>query len=426
MKKILVVLLLLSFNASAQNDTLVLKYPMSNEPSLAVNPWNNAMVLLAFNTSVLLKSNDTGKTFTPVEVKSRFGFYGDPVLSWIDSVHYGLAHLAKNKKYKWPKSFDRIVFQRGNFHSNYLDHSVGIGHVPGKMQDKPWFYCEPDKTGRGTARIHLTWTQFDKYDSRDKKDSTRIRYASSVDNGTKFTKAKTISRQSGSCMDGDSAMEGVTSVKGSDGKLYAAWSGLNKLWFTISNDNGQNWSTAYELGEHYNGWSLQIEGTYRANGMPFLSAWKNYVVIVWAASIDSQSLVCYQTYNTTTATWGSVHTIPSDWTNNFMPAITVAEKGILITYYSSKDKYPVKENKEGIYIFKLNYALLGEQQLTGSQEVKVIAIEGTEFASTRSPFIGDYIAVQVLNSCAMPQALVAYCKVYANRTTGISIARFKF
>lgn len=417
---------MLSFKAYAQNDTLVLQYPMSNEPSLAVNPWNNAMVLLAFNTSTLLKSTDTGKTFTPIEVKSRYGFYGDPVLGWLDSVTYGLAHLAKNKKYAWPKSFDRIVFQAGNFHNNKLTHSVGIGHVSGKMQDKPWFYCEPNATGTGTSRIHITWTQFDKYDSRNKKDSTRIRYSSSTDNGNHFIKAKTISRQSGSCIDGDSAMEGVTATMGSDGKLYATWSGLNKLWFASSSDGGQNWQAVSKIGEHENGWSINVEGAYRANGMPFIATWKNYVVVVWAATNDSQSLVCYKTYNTTEKMWGSVHSIASDWQNNFMPAITVSEKGILIVYYSSKDKYEPKDNKEGIYLFQLKYALLSEQQLSGKVDAEGVTIEGTGFSTTRSPFIGDYIAVQVLNNVQSPQALVAYCRIYGNRTTGVCVARFGF
>lgn len=422
MKILQVVLLLTAFKLSAQNHSLYMQYPASNEPSLAVNPWNNAQVLLAFNDNVLLKSNDTGKTFEPIKVTSQFGFRGDPVLAWIDSTHYGLVHLANNKKHKWPESFDRIVFQKGDFSASNLTHSVGIGYIKGKMQDKPWLYCEPGQSGN----IHITWTSFDKYNSRIKGDSTRIRYVVSANKGKSFSKPLTISRVSGSAIDGDSAMEGATTVKGIDGKLYAAWSGLNKLWFTSANADTKKWQTPEIISAHSNGWSIEVKGAYRANGMPFITAWKQYIVVVWAAQQAGKSSVFYKCYNTATGAWGALQTIRGEWERNVMPAVSVSDRCIAIAYYASTS---VKDSP-GKTAFRVEYALLDGKNISlGAEAVPQVADDSYFTVPLgQAPFIGDYIAIQQLNQAQGVQGLIAYCKVYGSQgmITGVAVSRFSF
>ena len=138
-KKVTFLLLVLMTNLSFSQYVKLLNFSGGNEPSVAVNPNNNAEMILAFNTNTVLKSQDTGKTFSKIKVSSDYGFYGDPVLYWSKNNSIFLAHLAKNKKLKWPESFDRIVFQTGNFKQKKWSKSTGIGYSLGKMQDKPWF-----------------------------------------------------------------------------------------------------------------------------------------------------------------------------------------------------------------------------------------------------------------------------------------------
>ena len=112
-----------------------------NEPSLVINPNNNAEVVLAFNTNNVFKSSDTGKTFERIKVSSKFGFYGDPVLvNGINNNVY-LVHLAKNDKLKWPESFDRIVFQSFDYNSKVVKKSVGINKSPININDSFFIIC---------------------------------------------------------------------------------------------------------------------------------------------------------------------------------------------------------------------------------------------------------------------------------------------
>jgi hypothetical protein len=391
-----------------------------NEPSLVINPKNNAEIVLAFNTNNVFKSKDTGKTFQRIKVSSKFGFYGDPVLvNGVNDDVY-LVHLAKNDKLKWPESFDRIVFQSFNYNSKVVKKSVGIGYQLGKMQDKPWLFVQNNTSKRNHSTLHLTWTCFDKYDSRSPQDSTRIMHAYSTDNGAHFSTPQVISKVNGIAVDGDSAMEGATvAMDKINGHLYCLWSGKSQLWMAQSKD-GIKWELPYTVSEHINGWNITAPGFWRANGMPFLVALDSHLVAVWASEFNGISKVNYLFYNVRNQTWSDIKTIEvEEGVSSFMPFIqTMNNNAYLVFYGVGKRDVSTWQSEVSVYAAKIN-------ELNIDQKVLANKVEGTSFKSKNS-FLGDYIALGLFNQSDKEEGLIAFTTLINQKQTSIATVKIKF
>jgi len=391
-----------------------------NEPSLVINPKNNAEIVLAFNTNNVFKSKDTGKTFQRVKVSSKFGFYGDPVLVNGGNDKVYLVHLANNKKLKWPESFDRMVFQSFDFHSKVVKKSVGIGYQFGKMQDKPWLFVQNEKENKKPSTIHITWTCFDKYDSRSPQDSTRIMHAYSTDNGEHFSSPQVISKVNGIAVDGDSAMEGATMAMDKiNGHLYCLWSGMNKLWLAQTKD-GMKWESPKAISEHENGWNISASGFWRANGMPFLVALDSHLMAVWASESNGISKVNYLFYNVINQMWSEVKTIEiEEGVNALMPFVqTKNNKAYLVFYGVGKREAVTLQTEVSVYTAKIN-------ELQKDQKVVAQKVEGTTFKSKNS-FLGDYIALGLFNQSDKEEGLIAFTTLINQKQTSIATVKIKF
>jgi hypothetical protein len=391
-----------------------------NEPSLVINPKNNAEIVLAFNTYNVFKSSDTGKTFDRVKVSSKFGFYGDPVLvnGGENKVH--LVHLAKNDKLKWPESFDRIVFQSFDFNSKVVKKSVGIGYQNGKMQDKPWLFVQNNTDKKKQSTIHLTWTCFDKYDSRSPQDSTRIMHAYSTDNGGHFSTPRVISKVNGIAVDGDSAMEGATMAMDKiNGRLYCLWSGMNQLWLAQSKD-GIKWEQPYAVSEHINGWNISAPGFWRANGMPFLVALDSHLVAVWASETNGISKVNYLFYNVRNQTWNDVKTIEvEEGVSALMPFIQTMNNNAYLVFYGLGERDELTMQTEvSVFTAKIN-------ELDIDKKVEAKKVEGTSFKSKNS-FLGDYIALGLFNQSDKEEGMLAFTTLINLKRTSIATIKIKF
>jgi hypothetical protein len=391
-----------------------------NEPSLVINPNNNAEVVLAFNTNHVFKSKDTGKTFQRIQVSSKFGFYGDPVLvNGINNNVY-LVHLAKNDKLKWPESFDRIVFQSFDYNSKVVKKSVGIGYQSGKMQDKPWLFVQNNTEKKKQSNIHLTWTSFDKYDSRSPQDSSRIMHAYSTDNGRHFSTPQVISKVNGIAVDGDSAMEGATMAMDKiNGHLYCLWSGMNKLWLAQSKD-GINWEIPKAISEHENGWNISAPGFWRANGMPFLVALDSHLMAVWASEKNGISKVNYLFYNVRNQTWSDIKTIEiEEGVSSFMPFVQTKNNNAYLVFYGVGKRDSITLQAEvSVYTAKIS-------EIQKDKKVEAKKVEGTSFISKNS-FLGDYIALGLFNQVDKEEGLIAFTTLINQKQTSIATVKIKF
>lgn len=243
-----------------------------NEPSISFDLHNSKCGIVGFNTNQLYITLDGGKAWSPILLDPPQGFYGDPVIKTAKNGSIFLAHLAHNKTANWPDFFDRIVFER-SVDQGKTFASSDVGFRQGKMQDKPWFEIDEWPKSKGNGNIYLSWTEFDKYGSVAKSDSSRIWFAKSADAGLTFEKPVIVSDVSGDSKDGDATAEGANIAVSQDGVLHAVWSRNDTIWYDRSIDFGLTWGRDRCIAVQNGGWSHEdLLGTMRSNGMPFIVA----------------------------------------------------------------------------------------------------------------------------------------------------------
>jgi hypothetical protein len=234
------------------------------EPSIAIDPKDPNTMVAGSILKAYYFSENGGLTWTSKKMKSKFGVYGDPVLMFDTTGRVYYFHLSNYKKTTW---LDRIVCQS----AADVDKKFNQGTFPApngtKVQDKQWTVLNPFNN-----EIYMTWTQFDKYDSKDPMDSTIILFSKTSDQGKTWSPPLRISKFGGDCVDGDNTVEGAVPAVGPNGEIYVTWTGPNGLVFQKSLDGGKTWLKQEKLiQEHPGGWDLKIPGLYRANGLPILT-----------------------------------------------------------------------------------------------------------------------------------------------------------
>jgi hypothetical protein len=272
MRSILSLFLLLSLSAAGQTPFKVKQlklpkgtlYPYSQvEPSIAINPNNPKQMVAGSVLQEYYYSKNGGKCWKSKIMNSPYGVYGDPVLLFDKNGRVYYFHLAS---YNETSHLDRIICQT----ADKLNKDFNEGTFPEpngkKVQDKQWSVVDHrDNT------VYMTWTQFNAYNSKAEKDSSIIVFSKSADSGETWSKPLRISKYAGDCLDDDNTVEGAVPAVGPNGELYVTWTGPQGLVFQRSLDGGKTWLSEEKLLEkQYGGWTLDIPGIYRANGLPIL------------------------------------------------------------------------------------------------------------------------------------------------------------
>ncbi len=236
------------------------------EPSIAVSPKNPQNVAAGAILNRYYWSNDAGQTWSTGDLKSTYGVFGDPVLTADAQGNFYYLHLSDTMQKGWahPRLLDRIVIQKSTDGGRNYDAGTFTGLAHPKDQDKPWVITDPRNED-----VHITWTEFDLYNSKKPEDRSRILYSKSADGGKIWSKPLAINELSGDCLDDDLTTEGAVPAVGPNGEVYAAWSFDNKIWFDRSLDGGKTWLEKDVLAaEQPGGWAIEIPGIGRMNGMP--------------------------------------------------------------------------------------------------------------------------------------------------------------
>lgn len=236
------------------------------EPSIVINPVNPQNIIAGSVLNNVHVSNDAGKTWQTFDLKSnQFGVYGDPCLLADSFGNQYYLHLANpdGKAYKSSKFLNSIVIQKSIDGGKTWNDGVEIGKNEPKQQDKEWAVVHP-KTGQ----IYVTWTEFDKYGSKQPQHKSRIQFATSTDFGETFSKAITLSDLEGDAEDDDETTEGAVPTVDMEGNIYVAWSLNHQIHFDSSFDGGKTWSTDKVIANQIGGWAQEIPDVGRANGMP--------------------------------------------------------------------------------------------------------------------------------------------------------------
>lgn len=371
----------------------------TNEPCIAIHPVYPGQQILGANTSLFFTSADAGFTWQPVKISSTYGFYGDPVTHIDAKGRFYLLHLAKNPKLPWPASFDRIVLDVSDDEGKTWK-SIGIGHNPPKMQDKPWIAVDENKSSKFNGNIYVSWTEFDKYGSKSAADSSRIRFGRSSAALDSFS-VVTVSDSCGDAADGDNTLEGATCAIGKKGEIYIAWAGKGKIWFDKSLDGGKTWGKDQIIEVQKGSWNTDdISHLMRSNSMPFLkSDNKGRLYLIFGDTRNGDQDVYLKVSKDGGKTWEPTIRLNTDAIGNkreqYMPALTTDAKTgkIYACWYD-------RRNSE--------HNLFTDVYLRPLKNGK----PGKEFRVTNMPFcppgkkvfFGDYISV----AAARKEVRVAY------------------
>jgi len=238
------------------------------EPSICINPSNPNNIVAGSILNRIHVSNDGGKTWENDWLESSLGVYGDPVVRIGPEGNTYYSHLSNptGQAYTSIEFLDRIVVQKSIDGGKTFNDGTAPGNDRTKDQDKQWLYIDPVD-----GSILMSWTEFDKYSSKDKNDKSRILFSKSTDKAETWSLPVDISDIDGDCLDDDDTTEGAVPVQDKDGNIYVTWAYGDKIYLDKSSDGGKSWlPNDIEVVDQFGGWALTIPGINRCNGMPIL------------------------------------------------------------------------------------------------------------------------------------------------------------
>ncbi len=238
------------------------------EPSICINPSNPNNIVAGSILNRIHVSNDRGKTWKNESLSSSFGVYGDPVVRIGPKGNVYYSHLSNptGRAYASEEFLDRIVVQKSIDEGISFNDGTAPANDRTKDQDKQWLYIDPLD-----GSILMSWTEFDKYGSKETEDKSRILFSMSSDNAETWSKPIDISDIDGDCLDDDDTTEGAVPVKDKEGNIYVTWAHGDKIYLDKSSDGGRSWlPNDIEVADQFGGWTLSIPGISRCNGMPIL------------------------------------------------------------------------------------------------------------------------------------------------------------
>lgn len=236
------------------------------EPTIAISLKDTSRMVAGANINRVYYSEDGGRTWNKNRLKSRFGVWGDPAVTSNYKGQFFFFHLSDPTGLNWQSEeiLDRMVVQRGGKKGKRWDKGWGIGHNPPKDQDKEWPAVNPQNNA-----LALTWTEFDKYNSKDPECKSRIRFSQSNARGKKWSEAIQINQYDGNCLDDMNSTEGAVPAFGPNGEIYVSWAWNERIWFDYSLDGGTTWlDEDIVAAEQPAGWKFSIPGIMRTNGFP--------------------------------------------------------------------------------------------------------------------------------------------------------------
>lgn len=259
---LLCVFLAVCLSANGQNPNIRISTKNApNEISIAINPTDHSKILAAANIASVYTSGNGGLTWKQQTQRSKYGVWGDPVVAIDHLGNYFHFHLSSPESGHW---LDRIVCQKSLNQGATFNQGSFTGLTRSKQQDKHWVAIDPK-----SQTMVLTWTQFDEYESKDPDDHSNILFSKSGDHGDSWSEPVQINAIPGDCLDNDNTVEGAVPAVGPQGEIYVAWAGPAGLVFNKSTDGGDTWlDREVKIDSIAGGWTLQIPGIYRANGMP--------------------------------------------------------------------------------------------------------------------------------------------------------------
>jgi hypothetical protein len=374
-----------------------------SEPSIAIDPTNPKRMVAGSILNNVYKSEDGGITWDHDVLKSSHGVYGDPTIVASPSGEFYFLHLGdpENKGWRSERLLESIVIQqlkekKISCQRNCWTDGIAIGTNAPKDQDKQWA-----TTSKDGSEIFVTWTEFDKYESKEPSDHSRILFSKGKKGETSFSKPIAISDVLGGCLDDDNTVEGAVPAAGINNEVYVAWAHQENIYFNKSLDGGNTWMPKSKVVMSIpGGWNQDIPGVYRANGMPILLSDlsqgpnRGNLYLCWSDERNNDVDVFVSSSKDGGEHWTEAVRVNNDKTNThqFFPWMTVdVVTGNLYAVFYDRRNYT--DYNTDVYL-----ASSTDAGKTWTNE----RISEKPFVTNASVFLGDYNNISAVNGVVRP------------------------
>lgn len=399
MKKQITLCLILFLNIYAlfaqHTNILIDANSSADEPSIALDPRNPNRIVAGSNIDNIYYSTDAGRSWTKKRQNSTFGVYGDPVIICDREGAFYHFHLSNPSFGSW---IDRIVCQKSTDGGKTWNDGSFTGLNGDKNQDKHWISVDFK-----TNAMYCTWTQFDKYESQAPQDSSHILFSKSTDGGKTWSTAKRINAQGGDCLDDDNTVEGAVPSVGPNGEVYVAWASPLGLVFNRSLDGGNTWlPRETKIAEMGGGWSYDIPGIFRCNGLPFTacdttqSPYRGTIYANWTDQRNGASNTDVWLAKSTDGgnTWAQPKRVNDDNSNRqqFLTSMTIDPSNGWLWFVFYDRRNHVSDSTDV-------YMALSRD---GGETFKNFKVSEQPFTPIKSAFFGDYTHITAANNVVRP------------------------
>lgn len=371
------------------------------EPSIFINPKNVNNIVAGSILDNVHYSFDGGFTWETKKLSSDLGVFGDPCITADNDGNFYFLHLSDPDKIGWRSTniLNQIVIQKSEDGGKNWSAGIGIGNNSPKQQDKEWAVVNPFNN-----EIYVTWTEFDKYGSKNIEDKSRILFSKSSDGGNSFSIPVKLSQFEGNCIDDDLTPEGAVPSVGVNGEIFVAWSFNDKIYFDKSVDQGETWlENDILVSNQPGGWSTEIAGIGRSNGMPVTavdhsnSKYRGTIYVNWTDhrnGINNTDVFISKSVNEG-KTWSKPKKVNTDNTisDQFFTWMSVDPKTgyIYIIYY---DRSNLNQNNTDVTL-AVSY--------NGGKTFVSKKISDKPFSSIpKGVFFGDYNNINSINGIIRP------------------------
>lgn len=368
------------------------------EPTISISITDPQIIMAGANKDNTYLSKDGGRSWVKKQMKSKYGVYGDPCIISTITGKFMYFHLSlpKGEAFVDEPFLDRIVCQYSTKNVNTFHKGVGIGHNPPKDQDKEWAVYDLK-----TKRTYVSWTQFDAYGSTNIEDKSVILAAYSDNEGKTWSEPVTMSLITGDCLDDDSTVEGAVPAIGINGEMHVAWANKEKIYFNTYIP-GREIGEEKEIAQQIGGWTQDIEGLPRANGLPITvsdmsdGAHKGNIYVCWSdqrnGATDTDVFIISSKDGG--RTWNKPKKVNNDTTHTqqFLPWLTIDQTtGFLYTVFYDRRNY--SDNQTDVYL---------AVSKDGGATFENHKISDSPFTPISSVFFGDYINVSAHKNQVRP------------------------
>jgi len=374
-------------------------YSGLSEPSICINKTDTTNFIAGSIYDNIHISNDGGQTWQNKHLNSPHGVFGDPCLASDSFGNIYFLHLANpDNRRDSPAFLSSIVIQKSTDKGQTWTDGVPIGYSLETDQDKHWIGIHPL-----TGELAVTWTEFDKYGSKNPAHKSRILFSKSTDFGETWTKPVKISQFEGDCIDDDKSTEGAVPVFDKKGNIYVTWSYDDKIYFDKSTNGGQTWlAQDIVIASQPGGWAYDIPGVYRANGFPVLDIdnsagpYAGTLYVNWSDQRNGKKNTDIFISKSTDAgqTWSKPIKVNKDntKTHQYLTWMKIdPETGYIYIIYYDRQKY--KDNRTDV---TLAYST------DGGQHFDHLLLSEKPFIPQKHIFAGDYNNIDAYQGVVTP------------------------